>query len=214
MLRDIVSNELFTILLVIGLAIVAVAKLVSPKRFNDFIFVIGNSKYLKIYGRDQKFFDQFDALLFGNLLISVAVFSFIIYQHLTGSEKIPINIMLKLPLGIGIFILIKVLIERLIGSLFEVEKLINYYLFQKISYKNYLGLLLLPINALLLFSFKPSITIIYIMIILLVIINLIGLITSFKTHQSVIKNNLFYFILYLCALEITPYVILYKVFIA
>ena len=64
MLRNIVSNELFTVLLVISLIIVAIAKLVSPKRFDDFILVIGNDKYLKIYSREQKFFDNFDALLF------------------------------------------------------------------------------------------------------------------------------------------------------
>ena len=67
MFRHIVSNELFTILLVIGLIIVAIAKLTSPKRFDDFIMVLANDKYLKIYSRDQKFFDKFDALLFTNL---------------------------------------------------------------------------------------------------------------------------------------------------
>ena len=121
--------------------------------------------------------------------------------------------MFKLTFGVGLFILIKVLMERLIGSLFEIDKLVDSYLFQKISYKNYLGLLLLPINALLIFNVKSSLTIFYVAIGLLLVVNVIGLVTSFKTHLSVIKNNLFYFILYLCALEIAPYIILYKVFI-
>ncbi|MDO5978436.1 DUF4271 domain-containing protein [Flavivirga spongiicola] len=213
MLRDIISNELYTVLLVAGLLIVAIAKLNSPKRFDDFIFVLGNSKYLKIYSRDQKFLDQFDALLFGNLILSLSVFSFIVYQHITDNQLLSIDTMFKLTFSIGVFILIKVLIERLIGSIFEIDKLIDQYLFQKISYKNYLGILLLPINALLLFSFKPSLPIIYLIIILLLIVNIVGLITSFKTHQSLIKRNYFYFILYLCTLEISPYIILYKVFI-
>ncbi|GAA3596052.1 DUF4271 domain-containing protein [Flavivirga amylovorans] len=213
MLRDIVSNELYTILLVTGLVVVAVAKLVSPKRFDDFIFVLGNYKYLKIYSREQKFLDKFDALLFGNLILSLSVFSFIAYQNITNSKSLSIDLMFKLSFGIAVFILIKVLIERLIGSLFGIDKLIDQYLFQKISYKNFLGVLLLPINAFLLFSFNPSLPIIYFVIILLLIVNIIGLITSFKTHQSLIKHNYFYFILYLCTLEISPYVILYKVFI-
>jgi len=122
--------------------------------------------------------------------------------------------MFKLSVGIAIFVLIKVLLERLIGSLFEIDKLTDLYLFQKITYKNYLGILLLPINALLLFTFQPTLNIIYGIIILLLSINVIGLISSLKSHQSLIKNNLFYFILYLCALEIAPYIILYKVFIS
>jgi len=214
MIRDVYSNELFTILLVVGLVIIALAKLTAPKRFEDFLYVIGNSKYLKIYSRDQKFFDKFDALLFGNLILCLAVFSFILYQKVIDFKTMDINILFKLTTGISAFILIKVLIERLIGSLFEIDKLIDEYLFQKISYKNYLGLLLLPINAILLFSFQDSLNLVYIFVIILLVVNIIGLITSFKTHQSLIKNNLFYFILYLCALEIAPYVILYKVFIS
>ncbi len=214
MLRHIVSNEIFTILLVLGLIIIATAKLIAPKRFDDFILVLGNDKYLKIYSRDQKFFDNFDALLFANLVLSVSVFCFIVYKKISEVSNISGNTMFKLSFSIGVFILIKVLIERLIGSLFEIDKLVDQYLFQKTSFKNYLGLVLLPINALLLYSFKPTMPIIYGIISLLLIVNIIGLISSFKTHQSLIKNNLFYFILYLCALEIAPYIILYKVFIA
>ena len=51
-------------------------------------------------------------------------------------------------------------------------------------------------------------------VILLFFIVLTGLFTSFKAHQSLIKYNFFYFILYLCALEIAPYIILYKVIIS
>ena len=212
MLRNIVSNELYTILLVIGIIIVAVAKLMAPKRFDDFILVLGNNKYLKIYAREQKFFDKFDGLLFSNLILSLSIFCYIIYQYVTEIRTVSINLLFKLGFGIATFILIKVLIERLIASVFEIDKLIDPYLFQKITYKNYLGVFLLPINALLIFSFQPTLTTFYVIIILLLIINLIGLISSFKTHQSLIKPNLFYFILYLCALEIAPYVILYKVF--
>ena len=214
MYRDIISNELFTVLMVIGLTIIAAAKLVAPQRFNDFIYVLGNFKYLKIYAKDQKFLDKFDALLFSNLVISASIFCYLIYQYTTETKIISINILFKLVFGIATFILIKVLIERLIASLFEMDKLIDQYLFQKISYKNYLGLLLLPINALLIFTIKPTLPIFYVIIALLLIVNIFGVITSFKTHQNTIKSNLFYFILYLCALEIASYVILYKVFVS
>src|SRR5690606_22286599 len=212
MLREITSYDLFTVLMVIGLVFIAIAKLISPRRFDDFMLVIGNSKYLKIYIKEQKFFDKFDALLFINLIISASIFGFLIYDFTIKHNQPTPNIMFKLTVGIGVFILIKVLLERLIASLFEIDKLIDDYLFQKITYKNYLGILLLPINALLLFSFIPTLKIIYIIIILLLIVNVIGAITTFKPHQSLLKRNFFYFILYLCTLEIAPYIILYKVF--
>ena len=138
MLRHIESNELFTILMVVGLVFIALAKLVSPKRFDDFVFVLGNSKYLKIYAKEQKFFDKFDALLFVNLVLSSAVFLFLTYRTINYNIDPSVNIMFKLAIGIGAFFLIKVLFERLIGSLFDIDKLMDDYLFQKITYKNYL----------------------------------------------------------------------------
>ena len=211
MIRAIPSNELFTILLIIGMAVIAIAKLTAPKRFTDFTFVVINSKYLNIYARDQKFFDKFDALLFGNLILSASVFSYIVYKHTYNISNISINLMFKIAVGISVFILIKVLLERLLGSIFSIDGLVDQYVFQKISYKNFLGVILLPINALLLFTLSPTTQVIYGFTSLLVVVNLIGLITSFKRHQNLIKNNLFYFILYLCALEIAPYLFLYKV---
>ena len=212
MLRNVQTHELFTILIVMGIAFVATAKAMFPRRFNDFVYVLGNSRYLKIYAREQKFFDKFDALLFGNLVLSLSIFGFICLQYSKNLFAPKIDVMFKLAFGIAAFILIKVLIERLIGSLFEIDKLIDQYLFQKISYKNFLGLFLVPINLLLIFSFQPNLIIIYVIVMLLLIINIVGLITTVKTHQSLIKQNFFYFILYLCALEIAPYIIIYKVF--
>ncbi|WOD45161.1 DUF4271 domain-containing protein [Hwangdonia lutea] len=214
MYRDIISNELFTVLMVIGLAIIATAKLVAPQRFADFFYVLVNSKYLKIYVKDQKFLDKFDALLFSNLVISASVFCHLVYQYANNTKAVSVNLLFKLVFGIGTFILIKVLIERLIASLFEIDKLMDQYLFQKITYKNYLGLLLLPINALLIFSIEPTMPVFYTIMALILVVNISGVITSFKTHQNTIKGNLFYFILYLCALEIAPYVVLYKVFVS
>ena len=214
MLRNVPTYELFTIIIVVSLLFITLAKALYPKRFNDFVSVVGNSKYLKIYVREQKFFDKFDSLFFVNLILSVAIFSFICVRYDSALLNPSIDDLFKLVAGIGIFVLIKVLLERLIGSLFEIDKLIDAYLFQKISYKNLLGLLLFPINVFLIFSFKPNLTIIYIIIMILFIINVSGLVTTIKTNQSLIKQNLFYFILYLCALEIAPYIIIYKVFIS
>ena len=211
MLREIISNEWITILIVLCICILAFAKAIFSRRFNDFLWVIGNSKYLKIYSRDQKFIDQFDGLLFLNLIISSAIFYFIWYNTFFDSIVFDVVLFVKLLIGIGGVILIKVLLERLTGSLFEIDSLIDSYVFQKTNYKNYIGLILLPINVLLIFAVQPSKTLIYVVVSILFIINLVGFITFFKMHQKLILNNLFYFILYLCALEIAPYIILYKV---
>lgn len=210
MLREIVSNEWFTILLVISIGLIAYTKLAFASRFSNFLTLVGNSKYLKIYSRDQKFIDVFDGILFVNLIISIALFVMIIVRHQSNNFQIDINLFLKLIFGLGVIFLIKVLVERLIGSLYEIDTLIDRYLFQKISYRNFLGLVLIPVNMLLLYTINPSKYVVYSIVFLLVVINIIGILTTIKNHQKLLLNNLFYFILYLCALEISPYIILYK----
>ncbi len=212
MLRNIIINDWFTVSIVVCLVFIAAAKLLFAKRFNDFIEIIGNSNYLKIYIKDQKFINIFDGLLFINLVISLTVFVILIINNLDSNFS-PQNIELyyQLFIGLGSVLIIKVLLDRLMGSLFEIDELINDYVFQKITYKNYLGLILLPLNILLIYAITPTKSIIFIAIILLFTVNFMGFLESLKSHLNLIKSNLFYFILYLCALEIAPYIILYKV---
>ncbi|MEM6541462.1 MAG: DUF4271 domain-containing protein, partial [Bacteroidota bacterium] len=47
----------------------------------------------------------------------------------------------------------------------------------------------------------------YTVILLILVINGIGLTNIFRNHQKLIVPNIFYFILYLCTLEIAPLVI-------
>jgi hypothetical protein len=213
MLREVIYNEWFTGLIVLGLAAITLSKQLFPARFNDFVTVLGNSKYLKIYSRDQKFIDGFDTLVFLNLIISLSIFGFLAYSTLIEPLKFEILTFLKIIFAVAALVLIKVLFERLIGSLFEIDKLIDQYLFQKTSYLNFSGFILLPINILLLYAITPSKLLLFISIGLIILVNILGLITTFKNHQKMILNNLFYFILYLCALEIGPYLILYKLII-
>ena len=212
MLREVISNEWFTILIVLSLGVLAFAKFTYSLRFNEYLGVLGNSKYLKIYAREQKFFDQFDALLFTNLIIAVSIFSFIGYNTIIEDLEFDLQLFSKIILGLGALILIKIMLERLIGSLFDIDSLIDAYLFQKTNYKNYLGLILLPVNIVLIYGITPTEGIIYGVLIVLTLVNLFGIFTSFRMHQKLLLSNILYFILYLCALEIGPYIILYKLF--
>ncbi|QRM88366.1 DUF4271 domain-containing protein [Lacinutrix sp. WUR7] len=213
MLREIISNEIFTVLLLLCLVLVATTKVLYTKRFHDFTNVLGNFRYLKVYSRDLKLIDGFDALLFINLLISTSIFSVFLYKNFVGEIEDISIFLIKVFIGIAILLLAKTSIERLLGSLFNIESTLDFYVFQKMSYKIFFGILLIPINFILLFSVAPSPIILQIIVIVFILINCISIIVSYKTYQSLIKSNLFYFILYLCTLEISPYLVLYKLFI-
>ena len=210
MLREVVSNEWFTILCVFCLLILAFTRYAFSNRFSEFLMVLGNSRYLKVYSKEQKFIDLFDTLLFINLIVSVSIFATIAYNTFFEPQPFDLAFFGKIAFSVCVIILSKILLERLIGSIFDIDQLIDSYLFQKTNYKNYLGLILLPVNILLIYVVFPSKTLIFIIIAALFLINLTGFFTTIKTYQKPILDNLFYFILYLCALEIGPYIILYK----
>lgn len=210
MLREIVSTEIYTVLLVLCLLLVSITKLLYPKRFRDFASILLNYRYLKIYARDQKFLDTFEVLLFSNLVIGLSILGFVSYRlnvHIDSHSQITLY---KIAFAILIIISVKILIERLVSSILKIDSIISDYLFVKISYKNFLGLLLIPMNALLIYTLNVSQTIIIVFISLLILINLIGILIFIKDNLRLLKTNFFYFILYLCTLEISPYFILYK----
>lgn len=210
-MRNFITYEWFTIFTIIGLFAIVAAKFLNTLRFNDFLYVIGNSKYLKIYTKDQKFIDQFDSFLFINLALSFSIFAHFAYSTFISPIPFELISFLKLLFAVSTIIIIKTLLERLIGSLFEIDSLIDDYLFQKTTFKNYSGIVFLLANLFLLYSNISIEAIIISAFSLVCLINLIGFLTSFKSYQKLINPNFFYFLLYLCALEIGPYVLLYKV---
>ena len=133
---------------------IVIAKFSYSLRFNDFLYVIGNSKYLKIYAKDQKFIDQFDSFLFINLVLSFSIFTYFAYSAFVAPLDFEITVFLKLLFAVSTLIIIKTLLERLIGSLFEIDSLIDHYLFQKTTFKNYSGFVFLVAN----FKFRKLFT--------------------------------------------------------
>ncbi|WP_111682344.1 DUF4271 domain-containing protein [Winogradskyella tangerina] len=210
-MRNFITHEWFTIFTILGLVAITVAKYLNSLRFNDFLWVIGNSKYLKIYSKDQKFIDPFDGFLFLNLAFSASIFIHFSYSTFVAPLEFNLIFFLKLFFAVAVVVLIKTLLERLIGSLFNIDAIVDGYLFQKITFLNYSGFVFLVANLFLLYTSDYAKIIIIASFSLILLINLIGFATSFKNYQKTINPNLFYFLLYLCALEIAPYVLLYKV---
>ena len=210
-MRNFITYEWFTIATIIGLFAIVAAKFINTLRFNDFLYVVGNSKYLKIYSKDQKFVDLFDSLLFINLTLSLSIFVCFAYSTFVTPFEFELAPFLKIIVAVAAVVIIKTLVERLIGSLFEIDNLIDDYLFEKTTFVNYSGLVFLASNLFLLYTNISSKIIIISTLVIVFIINLIGFLTSFKNYQKLINPNFFYFLLYLCALEIGPYVLLYKV---
>lgn len=200
-------------LLIVGsLILISAAKWVQGVRFNDFVQLIFTNKYFFLYEKGNKVFSAFNMLLFANQVLVVSVFIFLLLTHF--SKEITMSnylVFLRIVGFYTLFIALKFYLEKAIAHLFSIDKEIDRYLYQKLSYRNLISLFLLIVNMLFLYALKPNTLLFYLVILVLVVSNVLALIYSYKTHEKQIRSNIFYFILYLCALEISPYYILYKI---
>lgn len=207
MLRTILNNDLLTLLLLLVIILLAAAKLLNSKRFFDYFKVLINSSYINTYGKDIKWFDLFNLILFSAFCLSLSVFitTLNLYFNFTSTLSL-YNILTVVFLFFGI----KIIAELTLGKLLESYPFFQQFLFRKLSYKYFLVFFLIPLSALLLYHSTLNKEVLNIIIITVFIILALTYFIVIKSYFDVIKHNLLYFILYLCALEIAPYFILYK----
>lgn len=211
--RSLISNDWITLALMVCLVLVAVARVIYETKFVDFAELLINEKYLIKGGKDIRFEHPFNMLLFTVQFLSISLFIFLVSSQFDTFSKIrPALGYVRIVLIYVVFVALKFFIERMLGVLFKGEDHLNTYQFYKLSYRNYFALILLPINALFVYAFKPPLLVLQIIIGVFLILNVISLFNTFRRYEKLIFNNLFYFILYLCALEIAPYFILFKLF--
>ncbi|MDC0538982.1 DUF4271 domain-containing protein [Flavobacteriaceae bacterium] len=208
--RIIESLDWVTLIMVGCILIIAILKVIYPKRFNDFIRLPVSNNYFLAKGKSEELRHPFSILLFFIQLISISLF-----VNLFFLEKGKANVLLFLQIlfVVFVFIIVKTSIEKIIGTIFSIEKLIDHYIYEKLSYRNFLSLLLIITNLIFYFSIKPDLNTLLILTGILFLVNMLILSYSYKNYRSLIFSNLFYFLLYICALEISPYLILYKAFI-
>lgn len=209
--RNTVSQDWITILLVLVLVILVVARYIFTQRFAHFSMLFATDKYLLLKGKDPNLFHPFNVLLFIVNAISAALFIYVFY--FTFFEEYPDRpkvLFLRIITAYTSFVLLKFSLEKILADVISVNDKMNFYLFHKLSYRNFMALILLPVTILFIYVWEPGRLLLYILLGFILLINVITLLSAFIKNQQYILDNWFYFILYLCALEIGPYYILYK----
>lgn len=208
-LRNIHSKDWATVLFVLSFVLIAATRGVFETRFADFSKLIYSDKYIKIYRDNGNLMNWFTIALFVVQVISFAFFIQILLSYFGFSEKTDWLKYIQIVTLLSIFILSKYLIEKIIATSFNVEEFNEQFNLQKVSYRTYIGLCILPLNVILFYNDTPIDFLIYFLIAAILLINILTYFISLKIYQNLILGKLFYFILYLCALEIAPYYFMY-----
>ena len=215
MIRDILLKDAFTVIILSLIIIITLIKYNNHKKFNSLLKIFWNSSYLKKYKYEKITYYLFDYFLQINFIVSLGLFVFI-YNIIYNGNRLSFNFLefIDIIQIIITFLVLKNLTEIVISWIFNIQWLTNLYLNEKINYNSLIGLIILPINVLILYFFNPSINILFIFIYIILLLKLTAYVNSFILHQKTIKKSWFYFILYLCTLEIIPYLLLYNFFLS
>lgn len=208
--RILENKDWATVLFVLAFGLIAITKSAYENRFSEYAKLIFSDKYVKIYRDTGNLKNSFTISLF---LVQIVSFSFFIqltmYTFGYTESKADWVLFIQIVTFLLYFILAKFLIEKIIATSFNIDEFADIFNLQKVTYRTYIGLLILPVNAILFYSDTISEIVPLIIIGISLCISLFNYFITIKTYQNIILSKLFYFILYLCALEIAPYYFLY-----
>lgn len=187
----------------VAIIIIAIAKNTNKKVFGSFIRLAFTNKYLQLYSNHTKsrgvhfwmclFFVTVSPLYFYYIQFSRGV-----YEYL---ELKQCGILLFYSI---VFILLKRGIEFFIAASFLKNQGIRSFSYAKQSYLNYLSFIFFLPFILIVYGSFNNLSIIYSLIALFLVLWLLSYVLVLSVFRKQFSYGSFYFILYLCALELAP----------
>lgn len=199
MIRDIISNDSLTVLLFGSVFFMIILKKIDPIIFSQNLSFrkkeLVNKISTNLWG--VKFLEiLYNVLFISNLSILLAFFK---------DQNFDLILYCKLFKYIFIFFTSKILFDLIIGKLFSINNIMKSYVWQKLVYCNSLGIHLLLFNFFVAYTIFDKQFLASIFIYLSILYLIFAYFSIFFSMKKVIIKNWFYFILYLCTLEIIPY---------
>jgi len=162
-----------------------------------------------MYNKKDKLLNWFNIFFTIFQLLNFSLFIYLSSTILSNSESDLYPVVFVIILGfLFLFLFGKIFVQMGGGFVFNNNKIISEFIFKKLSYLNYSSIIMLAANIIIAYVLKDSKIVVFVSIFLIVVVNVIGWITIIKNYQKLISSYFFYFILYLCALEIAPFVII------
>ena len=208
MIREYFSNDILTFLILFSILLILILKKIDGEIFYDNLQLHKKKLLGKLYNNDFISFRLINIVYLLIFLINLSIL-FTIFSN----GEFNLNIFKNHIYYIGLFVFLKYLLEKFIGWLFKFNRICNNYLNAKLFYFNTLGTLVLFLNILSVFSENFNEELVNVSLIVILLYLIISHFTIFFSFKNLIYKNWFYFILYLCTLEIIPYYLIISNFI-
>ena len=180
--------------------------------FGSFIIFFLLKKFEKksvIYGVLTKS-DIVKISLYDFYYLLLLILNISIFISFFKKEVFDINETALIALYLLFFIFSQLLTQLIIARIFNFIKLIHFYLKQKLTLANGFLIFIFLINTCISYSQNYLNMLLCISLIFIMSYIIFSFLKVLSKHKKIISENLFYFILYLCTLEIIPLFFFYK----
>jgi len=198
-----------TILFALAFILIAINRTVFAARFYEFSNLAFSDKYIKIYKDSSNMTSSFTISMFFVQLLSFSFFVHLFISSFQNTNRTDGVLFLQVFTFLAVFILSKYLIEKIISATFHIDEFTEQFNLFKVSYRTFFGFILLPINMVLYYNGINNHWIYITIAAILFILNLLTYLVTLRNYQNFLLRKIFYFILYLCTLEIAPYYFIY-----
>lgn len=201
------ENDWIFISFIAILGIIAFIKTYHSFRFKEFLNLLTNNKYIIIFNKKERSNTLFTTLLLIIQWVAMSICIWLIFSFFNINISIyNIHSEYIIFIGIGLFILLKLAIQFFISYSLNINNFLRSYLFIRLSYSNYASFILLLFLFLIIYGMKSNIYLVCLSLLIFVFIHILGIISFVKLYKNEIRSYWYYFILYLCTFEITPYI--------
>ena len=200
MIREYFSNDILTSLIIFSILLIFVLKKINSQKFYENFSFNKKNLFTKLSNNDYLSFRSINVVYLLIFVINASIL-FTIFKN----DKFNSQDFLKFATLLSLFILLKLFLEKFIGWLFNFKKKCDNYLTIKFKYLGTIGLYILMLNIVCIYSSGYNYELVYISLIISLLCLIISYFTIFFSFKNIIYKNWFYFILYLCTLEIIPY---------
>ena len=211
LLREDLNRDWLSLMLIGAIVLLGIMRYRFPKRTVELMLLPINDKYFALEGRQKGLKHPFDISM---LLVQIMAFGLLlvlIMQHADPTRiSLDFNLFVKACLLTSIYLMVRHVLDWTIGYVFNCQKLLATYRYQRMSFHHLISVVVLILFSALFFV-RVSFEVITLVISLLVIFSLFAtLIYGLRRNSTTLITNFLYFILYICALEIAPYALLYQ----
>ena len=206
------NNDWITLVFFTIFVILVIIKLYFNERLRYLSILFFSKKYLAIYyNKEKNIFNYFQILFF---LVQILTFSLIIFEIIKYNNpnftSLNGHIFVIILAAVSLYFIIRFFIGLFLAAIFNLSGIHKKILYEKTSYFNSLSVSVLPFLLFLFYTDSYQILFLRIVLIIFVTLLLLRYMLVLRNNKKLIFSNLFYFILYLCALEIAPLVIILK----